>query len=105
MLTDKAGTPKALTHNALVKGIKLFIQYIGLDASRYSSHSLRRGGATFAFLSGIPAELIKAQGDWRSDAYQRYRQISDRQKCMVGQAMHAAMSKGMFTGNLSSESP
>ena len=42
------------------------------SARRFSGHSLRRGGATFAFQCGIPSELIKLQGDWRSDAYMLY---------------------------------
>src|SRR4051794_1104850 len=32
----------------------------------YTGHSFRRGGATFAFQCGVPASLIKLQGDWRS---------------------------------------
>ena len=45
---------------------------LSLDPADFSGHSLRRGGATFAFQCGIPSELIKLQGDWRSDAYMLY---------------------------------
>jgi len=38
----------------------------------YTGHSFRRGGATFAFRCGVPAFLIKLQGDWHSDAYLLY---------------------------------
>lgn len=31
-----------------------------------------RGGATYAFRSGVPGELIQVMGDWKSDAYKRY---------------------------------
>ena len=42
------------------------------SAERYTGHSFRRGGATYAFRSGVPGELIKVMGDWKSDAYKRY---------------------------------
>ena len=38
----------------------------------YSGHSFRRGGATWAFAAGLPADMIRLMGDWRSNAYQRY---------------------------------
>ena len=38
----------------------------------YSSHSFRQGGCTFAFLCGVPAELIKLLGGWKSDCYLKY---------------------------------
>ena len=42
----------------------------------FSLYSLRRGGATFAYQSNIEAEMIKLMGDWASDAYKRYIDIS-----------------------------
>jgi hypothetical protein len=42
------------------------------DAKSYTGHSFRRGGASWAFQSGIPGELIQVVGDWASDAYKRY---------------------------------
>ena len=41
---------------------------------------MRRGGASAAFDAGIPGEMIKAIGDWRSDAYLRYLHVSQLQK-------------------------
>ena len=40
-----------------------------------SGHSFRRGGATLAYALGIPAETIRALGDWRSSAYLTYLDI------------------------------
>lgn len=40
---------------------------MGIDPQSYAGHSFRRGGASFAYQSGVPVELIKALGDWRSD--------------------------------------
>ena len=46
---------------------------VGVDqAKEYSSHSFRRGGATFAYLCGVPAEIIKILGNWKSDCYLKY---------------------------------
>jgi len=52
--------------------IKACVSAIGLDPAEYTSHSFRRGGATYAFQSGGTAELIKKLGDWRNDAYLEY---------------------------------
>lgn len=41
----------------------------------FSSHSLRRGGATWAARCGVQGEIIKILGDWRSQAYQEYLDI------------------------------
>ena len=43
------------------------LSLIGIDPKLYAGHSFRRGGASFAYQSGVPIELIKALGDWRSD--------------------------------------
>lgn len=43
-----------------------------LAGQEYSSHSFRRGGATHALSCGIPGEVIKILGDWRSSAYMSY---------------------------------
>ena len=42
---------------------------IGFNLAHYSSHSFRRGGASFAFSRDAPTAFIKARGDWKSDAY------------------------------------
>ena len=52
------------------------ISAIGLVPTNYSPHSFRRGGASFAFKCNVPAELIQRQGDWQSDAYLIYLQMS-----------------------------
>ena len=42
------------------------------EPHQYSSHSFRRGGATFAFLAGVPPQVIKTLGGWKSEVYQQY---------------------------------
>ena len=63
--------------------IKAAISAIGVDPARYSSRSFRRGGASFAFNQQAPTEFIKAQGDWRSDAYLVYLNISESNKFKI----------------------
>ena len=59
---------QAITYPQFSRFLARSLQAIGADPSEFSPHSFRRGGATFAFDCGLPAELIKLQGDWRSDA-------------------------------------
>ena len=61
-----------MTHSKFVQILQASLRGSGLNPSEYSGHSFRRGGATFAFACGIPAEIIKLQGDWKSSAYQKY---------------------------------
>lgn len=48
----------------------------GLPPDQFSSHSLRRGGATFLRLCGAPLEEIKERGDWKSDCVRQYLKAS-----------------------------
>lgn len=43
-----------------------------LVGPNFSSHSFRRGGATWGLTCGIPGEVIKIMGDWRSNVYMSY---------------------------------
>lgn len=63
------------------------VSKLHLDPSLYSPHSFRRGGATFAFDCHIPSEIIKLQGDWQSDAYLVYLELSQPQKQRAAHAM------------------
>ncbi|XP_060083658.1 uncharacterized protein LOC132562900 [Ylistrum balloti] len=66
------GTIIPLTYESFLSQLHIILQECGLDPARYSGHSFRRGGASFALECGLPADLIQTQGDWRSDAYKRY---------------------------------
>ena len=55
--------------------LKSSLLTLGLDSSKYSTHSFRRGGATFAYQAGVPIESIKLMGDWASDAVYKYVQF------------------------------
>ena len=49
--------------------------------------SFRRGAASFAFRSGVLGELIQHFGDWASDAYKTYLEISLPVKVQVAEQM------------------
>ena len=70
------GQRTALSANQLVERIRQWLKLIKEDENEYSLHSLRRGGATFAYQCNIGAEMIKRLGNWASDAYKRYIDIS-----------------------------
>lgn len=42
------------------------------DLQDYTMHSLRRGGASYAFRCRVPETRIKLQGRWKSSQYMEY---------------------------------
>ena len=100
---DENGALQILTHAAFVKQTKALVAKVGLDPNTVSGHSFRRGGATFAALAGVPAELIKLQGDWRSSAYELYIVFPPSQKLSTTELMWSRIRKGSFWGELHCE--
>lgn len=76
-----------LTYSFFQAALKKLIQSIGLDPTLYSSHSFRRGGASWAFACQVPGELIQKIGDWRSQAYLRYLQLDTSEKTRMAVLM------------------
>ena len=66
------GRAVPLTHAVFTGYLKQCLREIGVDHSKYSGHSFRRGGATFAHRLGVDPLLIKRMGDWQTDAYMGY---------------------------------
>ena len=60
------------TYSFFMSKLKMILDKIGVDGTKYGSHSFRRGGASFAFESGVPLELIKVMGNWKLDAVLLY---------------------------------
>ena len=61
-----------MTYSLFTSKLKSVFGSLGISCHKYSGHSFRRGGATHAICSGLPAEIIKSQGDWKSLAYLGY---------------------------------
>ena len=78
---------KPVTYSQFMQVLRALVARIGLAPGEYSTHSFRRGGATFAFKSQVPGELIKTQGDWTSDAYLRYLDLSMESRLQVAVRM------------------
>lgn len=78
-----------MTHSFFVRGFKRLAKAAGYDPDKYSGHSFRRGSASAAFKQNVTKELIKWQGDWSSDAWERYVELSDNQKTQVPKALVA----------------
>ena len=59
-----------------VAQLRGLLDILGLPSKDYSGHSFRRGAASWAIQNGIPGEIIKILGDWKSDAYLAYLSLS-----------------------------
>ena len=73
-----------------VSKLRQCLAQLGYPANQYSGHSFRRGGASLALQCGLPVDLIKFQGDWNSNAYERYLEYSFslRQKVALSLRSH-----------------
>lgn len=81
------GHLKPVSYSMFQSFIKRTISDIGLNPEDYSTHSFRRGGASWAFKCNIPSELIQLQGDWKSDAYKLYLKHGLEEKLSVSYKM------------------
>ena len=82
---------RPITHSVFTCTLRTLLDKAGYDSSAYSGHSFRRGGATWAFSSGVPGELIQVHGDWHSDAYLLYLSMSLESRFSVSQRMANAL--------------
>ena len=71
-------------YQARLKGL---FEKLGFDSGKFSSHSFRRGFATFLFKAKVPADKIQLMGDWRSDAYKKYLTFTLDDKLKVAENM------------------
>lgn len=61
-----------LTDSKFNRLLRTVIKCAGLDPARYSSHSLRAGGATVAADNGTPSWVVQRLGRWKSECYKIY---------------------------------
>ena len=76
-----------ITYHEFQSKFRELIFHTGRDPSLYSTHSFRRGGASFAFESNVSSELLQLHGDWRSDVYKKYLEFTLNQKLLVTEKM------------------
>jgi len=68
----RKGHATPITHSAFTDKLRKVLSHAGFPANKFSCHSFRLGGASYAFCCGAPVELISLQGDWSSDAVLLY---------------------------------
>ena len=64
--------PQSFTYNLFMSKLREVLHSAGLSGADFGTHSFCRGGASFAFQSALPVELIKILGDWKSNAVLLY---------------------------------
>ena len=108
MVIDNPGNPQdplflistkqsklCLSANQLVYRLRKWLKLAGENEEEYSLHSLHRGGVTFTYQANIEAQMIKLLGDWASDCYKRYIDVSIDQRYDSMNAFVEALDKMM----------
>ena len=67
------------------------------DPALYGSHSLRRGGASWALKCGFSGDLIRLIGDWKSDAYMAYLDLPVESRVALARRL-SGMVRSQVTG-------
>ena len=93
MTPDARGNLKTLTHSTLGSQLHRVLTLAGYQSSLYATHSLRRGGATFASgLQNVSSAQIQLQGDWQTAAsMSRYTSSSLSQRMELARTMATAI--------------
>ena len=71
-LPSPGGGSVPMKYSVYEDTLKYVCEEAGLQKRDYSSHSLRRGGATFLHMVGASVSEIKERGDWSSDCVYEY---------------------------------
>lgn len=79
---------KPVSYYLFQKRLRFLLDQLKLDSSLYSTHSFRRGFATFAFRNNVSADEIQILGDWHSDVYKRYISLSVQDKLDIFKSLH-----------------
>ncbi|RLN87348.1 hypothetical protein BBJ28_00008068 [Nothophytophthora sp. Chile5] len=66
------GTETGITAREVASRIKSAARSLGLDETRFSTHSVRVGGATKVLNAGADSLVIKLMGRWLSNAFEEY---------------------------------
>ena len=87
LINTGKGRIKPLIYGPLQEKIEGLISKTGRDSSLYSTHSLGKGGCSWAFTAGVPTNLIQHHGDWLSDCYKNYLTFDFHEKLLVSERM------------------
>ena len=78
-----------LTYPQFMQRLREALAMAGFNPYQFSSHSFRRGGATYAFSAGVHPLLIQLQGDWVSDSYRRYLEFDVKKRAEVAKKVRS----------------
>ena len=81
----------SMTGPAFNRHFKKLIGQCGQKPADYSSHSFRRGSATWALQCGVPGEIVQHMGDWKSQAYLAY--VDRMPQCVYDKYMYHCLVK------------
>ncbi|XP_067323238.1 integrase/recombinase xerD homolog [Anolis sagrei] len=70
LFIHRDGSP--LTRYQFMAVFRGALQHLGLPRTEFGGHSFRIGAATTAAAGGVPVEVIKSMGRWKSSAYASY---------------------------------
>ena len=86
------GVAVPLSKQAFLSHFRALVGRAGGPAPhRFSCPSFRRGGASWAFRIGMPGELIQVYGDWASECYKLYLDVSMDSKYLFARAIKSSM--------------
>ena len=71
---------KHISYEKFTQRLKTLLVKAVYQASSYSGHSFRRGGATFLHTCGGTALMVQASGDWSSSCFTRYLFLSTEER-------------------------
>jgi hypothetical protein len=66
------GNGSKIKYQEFLKNLKQVCQSLGYNEDMFGTHSLRRDSVTEQFRLGIPDQVIKTSGRWKSQAFERY---------------------------------
>ena len=87
VIPGKRGHLQPISYVQFTKVFRTLVTSTGRKCQDYSSHSFRRGGATYAFECGVPDSYIRLLGGWKSDCYKAYIDVSYKERCKAASLM------------------
>jgi hypothetical protein len=69
---DTHGTLVTLTRSKFIRRINQILRATNKRYPRITGHCFRIGGTTFYLVSGVPPDMVKKFGRWRSQAFLEY---------------------------------
>ena len=88
------GPGKFVHYSLFTEKLKSLLSSCGLDASLYSGHSFRRGGASFLYQVGGSILQIMSSGSWSSTCFTRYLFLTEEERMEAQLLISSAINRG-----------